>query len=156
MDHAIELWGQPSLTFSLCRFAPCCEILLLPPCADRFRLSLGACRLLTQTTAFTHLCTGLYPWTSATFMSWNPNPLRSTLIDFCLCKHQWRRLVPGFQLNTVCHINNQCMETYPRTPTAENPSRNSTQNSNKKFQHIGKWSRTPMFYTTVHVQGEII
>ena len=36
MDHAIELWGQPLLTFSLRHFAPCCEFSLLPPCADRF------------------------------------------------------------------------------------------------------------------------
>ena len=48
-------------------------------------------------------------WPSATLMSWNPHPLRSTLIDVCLNKHQWRRSVPGFQLNSVCHINNQCM-----------------------------------------------
>ena len=28
----------------------------------------------------------------------NPHPLRSTLIDVCLCKHQWRRSVLGFLL----------------------------------------------------------
>ena len=48
-------------------------------------------------------------WPSATLMSWNPHPLQSTLIDVCLCKHQWRCSVQGFQLNSVCHINNQCM-----------------------------------------------
>ena len=64
------------------------------------------------------ICSGLWP--SATFMSWNPHSLRSTLIDVCLRKHQWRRSVPGFQLDSMCHTNNQCMETYPRTPTAKN------------------------------------
>ena len=59
-------------------------------------------------------------WPSATFVNWNPHPLRSTLIDVCLHKHQWRRSVPGFQLNSGCLINNQCMETYPRT-TAKTP-----------------------------------
>ena len=100
-------------------------------------------------------------WPLATLMSWNLHPLRSTLIDVCLHKHQWRRSVPGFQLNSVCLINNQCMEMYPRTPTAKVPSQNSnekfqrgipTKNSIKKFQHIGKWSRTPMFYTTSIMQ----
>ena len=41
-------------------------------------------------------------WPSATLMSWKPHPLRSTLIDVCLRKHQWRRSVPGFQLNSMC------------------------------------------------------
>ena len=68
-------------------------------------------------------------WPLATLMSWNPHPLRSTLINVCLRKHQWHRLVPGFQLNSVCLINNQCKKTYPQTPTAKTPS----QNSNKKF-----------------------
>ena len=73
-------------------------------------------------------------WPSATFMSWNPHPLQSTLIDVCLCKHQWCRSVPGFQLNSLCHINNQCMELYPRTPTAKTthkiPTNAATKNSN--------------------------
>ena len=34
-------------------------------------------------------------WPSATLMSWNLHPLRSTLIDVCLHKHQWRRSMPG-------------------------------------------------------------
>ena len=63
-------------------------------------------------------------WPSATFVSWNPHPLRLTLIDVCLRKHQWCRSVPGFQLNSVCRINNQCMETYPRGPH-KIPTKNS-------------------------------
>ena len=129
MDHAIELWGQPSLTFSLRCFAPCCEISLLPPCADRFCLS-----LITRSLSFAYannsfrssacwpISSGLWP--SATFVSWNPHPLRSTLIDVCLRKHQWHRSVLGFQLSSMCCINNQCMETYPRTPH-KIPTKNS-------------------------------
>ena len=102
-------------------------------------------------------------WPSATLMNWNPHPLRSTLIDVCLRKHQWHCSVLGFQLNSMCLINNNCMKMYPRTPTAKTPSPNSSKkfqrkipkkNSNKKFKHIGKWSRTPMFYTTnIHIGG---
>ena len=135
------------LTFSLRRFAPCCEISLLPPCADRARSSLVAyANNSFRSSACWPISSGLWP--SATLMSWNPNPLRSMLIDVCLRKHQWRRSVPGFQLNSVCLINNQCMETYPRTPQQKPPHKIPAKNSIKKFQHIGKWSRTPMFYTT--------
>ena len=37
---------------------------------------------------------GLWPCSGAG----NPHPLRSTLIDVCLRKHQWHRSVPGFPL----------------------------------------------------------
>ena len=137
MDHAIELWGQPSLTFSLTLLRSLLRN-LTPP-AVRRSLSLIAQSLLfayannsCRSSARWPISSGLWP--SATLMSWNPPPLRSTLIDVCLRKHQWRRSVPGFQLNSVCHINNQCMETYPRTPTAKTPHEIPTKNSNEKFQ----------------------
>ena len=85
-----------------------------------------------RSSVFWPISSGLWP--SPTLMSWNPHPLRSTLIDVCLRKHQWHRSVLGFQLNSSCHINNQCQETYPRTSTAKTPhkitSRNSNENSN--------------------------
>ena len=75
-----------------------------------FRFSLGARSLLAQTTAFAHLLrtylsSGLRP------CRWRRNlhPLRSTLIDACLRKHQWRRSVLGFRLHWRspyhCHMH---------------------------------------------------
>ena len=111
MDHAIELWGQPSLTFSLRRFAPCCEISLLPSCTDRFayRLELVVCFRKQQLSLVCTLAYILGPVTLGYFDELDLHPLRSTLIDVCLRKHQWHRLVLGFQLNSVCHINNKCI-----------------------------------------------
>ena len=133
------------LTFSLRRFAPCCEISLLPPCSDRFayRSELVVCLCKQQLLLICMLAPSLGLWPSATLMSWNPHPLQSKLIDVCLRKHQWHCSVLGFQLNSMCLINNNCMKMYPRTPTAKSPSQNSnkkfqqkipTKNSNKKFQ----------------------
>ena len=116
----------------------------LAPPAVRRSLSLIARSLLFayannsfHSSACWPISSGLWP--SVTFVSWNPHPLQSTLIDVCLRKHQWHCSVPGFQLNSVCRINNQCMETYSHTP-----QKIPTKNSNQQFQHVGKWSRTPI------------
>ena len=59
--------------------------------------------------------------------------------------------------NSVCHINNQCMEMYPRTTyrkIVKYPiSEKSLKKLPRKFSHIGKWSRTLMSYTTSSLQG---
>ena len=136
MDHAIEFWGHPSLTFSLRRFAPCCEISLLPPYADRFayRSKLVVCLRKQRLSLICAVAYTLRPVALGHFHELEPHPLRSMLIDVCLRKHQWRRSVPGFQLNSLCHINNQCMEPYPRTPSAKTthkiPTNVPTKNSN--------------------------
>ena len=53
--------------------------------------------------------------------------------------------------NSVCHINNQCMEMYPRTtyrkmvkyPISKKSLKKFPRKFSRKFSHIGKWSRTP-------------
>ena len=115
-------WVPPSRAFSLRRFAPRFEISLLPPLARR--RSLEARRLLKRTTAFAFrselvvclhkqqlslICCG--PILGLRPCGWrrNPHPLRSTLIDVCLHKHQWRGSVPGFRLHWRgpyhCHMH---------------------------------------------------
>ena len=80
-----------------------------------YRSELVVCLRKQQLSLICALAYILGPVALGYLLNWNPHPLQSMLIDVCLRKHQWRRSVPGFQLNSVCHINNQCMETYPRT-----------------------------------------
>ena len=61
--------------------------------------------------------------------SWNPHPLRSTLIGVCLCNINGVARCRDSSSNNMCHINNQCMEKYPCTtyrkmvqyPISKNP-----------------------------------
>ena len=43
----------------------------------------------------------LYPRSCGPAGEWDPHPLQSTLIDVCLCKHQWHRSVLGSPLPIV-------------------------------------------------------
>ena len=50
--------------------------------------------------------------------------------------------------NSWCHINDQCMVLNPSTTYRKMVSYPHMSKSHIKIPHIGKWSRTPMFYTT--------
>ena len=57
MCCAKGLFGSPSLIYSQCRFAPCFNISLFPPT----QITLVACCLLKQTSAFTYLLWACWP-----------------------------------------------------------------------------------------------
>ena len=85
--------------------------------ASLFALSLSFFLLKQETTAFTPLLGGLYPWACGPAGSRNPHPLRSMLIDVCLCKHQWHCLVKGFLLPIArSHTIVICKGNCARTP----------------------------------------
>ena len=111
MNHAIELWAShrslsryvASLLAPKSRSSRHAQIALLIARSSSFAYANNSFR----SSACSPISSGLWPL--PTSMSWNPHPLRSTMIDVCLRQHQWRRSVLGFQLNSVCHTNNQCM-----------------------------------------------
>ena len=133
--------------------------------ASLFALRSSFFLLKQETTAFALLLGGLYPRACGPAGSRNPHPLRSTLIDVCLRKHQWRCSVPGFPLpiaryHTIVICKGNHIKSHTKIPKYSN-----TKNPTKKFQsivtqkiqrkipkkiptqkflHTGKWSRTPM------------
>ena len=85
--------------------------------ASLFALSSLFFLLKQETTAFAPLLGGLYPRACGLAGNENPHPLRSTLIDVCLRKHQWRRSVPGFPLPIArSHTIVICKGNCARTP----------------------------------------
>ena len=84
--------------------------------------------LAQETTAFAHLLGGLGRGAG------NPHPLLTTLIDVCLCKHQWRHLVPGFpasisEVPYYCHMQG---EPY-KTPATRSPTQKYQSIVTQKF-----------------------
>ena len=79
--------------------------------------------LKQETPPFACLLGGLYPWACGPAGEWDPHPLRSTLIDVCLHKHQWCCSVPRSPLPIVrYHTIVICKGNHIKPPATRSPT----------------------------------
>ena len=113
-------------------------------------LSLGACHLLKQTTAFTHLHTGLYPRACGLAVELeSPSPPINA--DRCLLKQtSMASLGAGIPAPIAWTIPlSYARETISNPPHHKKYLTKIPQKFTTKIPHIGKWSRTSNPYTTL-------
>ena len=120
------------------------------------RLSLGARRLLAQTTAFAHLLGGLgarafgpaVELESPSPFSLGARCLLAQTTAFARCRDSSSNSV----VHTIVIYKGSSIKPPATRSTSEKYQSIVTQKIQQKFLHIGKWSCTPKYYTT-HCAG---